>query len=81
MPTALLREVALSWADEMSSAQFAAACTDPLTGFATPAYLRTRLGEVYAEAEHGGDVGQRYAFMVIDAAGRGRPSRSPRPPA
>ncbi|MCW2604155.1 MAG: hypothetical protein JWN61_2290, partial [Pseudonocardiales bacterium] len=51
MPTALLREVALGWADEMSSAQFAAACTDPMTGFATPAYLRTRLGEVYAEAE------------------------------
>lgn len=73
MPAALVREVTLGWADEMSCAQFAAACIDPLTGFATPAYLRTRLGEVYAEAQHqGADAGLRHALVVVDASGGGR---------
>lgn len=68
VPTALFREVALGWADEMSSAQFAGACIDPLTGFTTPAYLRTRLGEVYAEAQQlGVDVGESHALVVVDA--------------
>jgi hypothetical protein len=67
-PADLVRALALGWADEMSSAQIAGACTDPLTGLATPAYLRTRLGEVYAEAARtGADAGERYALVVADA--------------
>lgn len=70
--TSLSREVALGWAEEMSSAQVAVACVDPLTGFATAAYLRSRLGEVYAAAAHRGvDAGQRSALVVVDAAGEG----------
>lgn len=73
VPTELFREVALGWADEMSSAQVAGACIDPLTGFTTPAYLRTRLGEVYAEAHQlGVDAGDRYALVVVDAGSSGR---------
>lgn len=73
--TSLFREVALGWAEEMSSAQVAAVCIDPLTGFATAAYLRTRLGEIYAAAQQRGvDAGQRYALVVVDCAGGGRTS-------
>lgn len=76
VPERMFREAALGWADEMSAVQFSASCVDPLTGCATPAYLRTRLGEVYAEAELlGADVGDTHALVVVDAGGaRGLPA-------
>lgn len=67
-PAALVRQLALGWADETTAAQIAAGCTDPLTGLATPAYLRTRLGEIYADASRAGaDPGERFALVVADA--------------
>jgi hypothetical protein len=53
-PLRLICAIAEGWAEE-SLGQFArGGCEDPLSGLATLAYLRTRLGEVYREAEHGG---------------------------
>ena len=53
-PLPLICAVAEGWAAE-SLDQFAqGGCEDPLSGLATLAYLRTRLAEVYREAEHGG---------------------------
>jgi hypothetical protein len=67
VPRAMFSATALGWADVTSSAQIAGGCIDPLTGLATPAYLRSRLGEVYAEAQRSGsDAGERYALVVAD---------------
>ncbi|SFB34331.1 hypothetical protein SAMN05216266_108289 [Amycolatopsis marina] len=50
-PPRLLRVTAVAWAD-VAFDQFAGAeVTDPLTGLPTMAYLRTRLGELYRQAE------------------------------
>lgn len=49
LPSRMLRMTALGWADVVSEQAGNCASEDPLTGLATPAYLRTRLGEVYRE--------------------------------
>ncbi|GLZ35672.1 hypothetical protein Lesp02_78590 [Lentzea sp. NBRC 105346] len=49
LPARMLRMTALGWADVVSKQAGNCASEDPLTGLATPAYLRTRLGEVYRE--------------------------------
>jgi hypothetical protein len=65
----MFRSLALGWADVTSSAQISGSCVDPLTGFATPAYLRTRLGEIYSAAQRDGvDPGDRHALVVVAAA-------------
>jgi hypothetical protein len=54
LPMRLVCAVAAGWA-EASHAQLAPdACEDPLSGLVTLPYLRTRLAEVYREAEQGG---------------------------
>jgi hypothetical protein len=54
LPVGFISAVAAGWADE-SQAQLARdGCEDPLSGLATLPYLRTRLAEVYREAEQGG---------------------------
>ena len=53
-PLRLVGAIAEGWAEE-SVSQFAhGGCEDPLSGLATLSYLRTRLAEVYREAEQGG---------------------------
>ena len=53
-------------------------CDDPLTGLASMAHLRTRLAELYREAERSGtSVRDGYALVVIETkAGRARPEGS-----
>ncbi|GGM66213.1 hypothetical protein GCM10012275_40990 [Longimycelium tulufanense] len=50
VPAAMLRLVALAWADVADRELSAREVEDPLTGLATPAYLRTRLRELCREA-------------------------------
>jgi hypothetical protein len=46
----LVRALAAGWAEVACEPATTGVCEDPLTGLATPAYLRTRLAEVYREA-------------------------------
>jgi hypothetical protein len=50
-PTALVRTTALAWADASSGELRNAGATENLTSLTTHAYLRTRLAEVYRQAE------------------------------
>src|SRR5688572_18023346 len=49
LPSRMLRMTALGWADVVTKQAGECAAEDPLTGLATAAYLRTRLGEIYRE--------------------------------
>ncbi|MEU7478904.1 GGDEF domain-containing protein [Lentzea sp. NPDC042327] len=49
LPSRMVRTTALGWADVVTRQAGDCAAEDPLTGLATTAYLRTRLGEVYRE--------------------------------
>ena len=49
-PTALVRVIAIAWADASSGELRNAGATESLTSLSTQAYLRTRLGEVYRQA-------------------------------
>jgi len=53
-PLQLVCSVAEGWADEGLTRQAHGRCEDPLTGLSTLPYLRTRLAEVYREAEQAG---------------------------
>ncbi|SFW78066.1 hypothetical protein [Amycolatopsis australiensis] len=55
-PSAMLRATAVGWAD-VATAVSDVATTEALTGLATEAYLRTRLGEVYRRAARGERAG------------------------
>jgi hypothetical protein len=54
LPVRLICAVAAGWAEESQDQLARDGCEDPLSGLATLPYLRTRLAEVYREAEHGG---------------------------
>ena len=67
----LRRAVSLGWADRVIAPP--AAVVDAMTGLASPDYLLTRLGEIYASAEaRGAAVAVEYALVVvrIDLLGR-----------
>jgi hypothetical protein len=67
----LRRAVSLGWADRVIAPP--AAVVDAMTGLASPDYLETRLGEVYASAESRGTaVSAEHALVVvrIDLLGR-----------
>ncbi|MEU4767880.1 GGDEF domain-containing protein [Actinosynnema sp. NPDC023794] len=66
IPSRMLRSAALGWGDVMSRRAAACAADNPLTGLATPAYLRTRLREVYAEARAVGRQDHVLVFVAID---------------
>jgi hypothetical protein len=53
-PMHLVCSVAEGWAEEGLTRQAHGRCEDPLTGLSTLPYLRTRLAEVYREAEQAG---------------------------
>ena len=64
-PSGLLRSMALAWADVTVGKIAVSDVSDSLTGLVTPAYLRTRLAEVYREAEFcGRAAGQRYVLLT-----------------
>ncbi len=54
LPVGLIGAVAEGWAEESQAQLNRGGCEDPLSGLATLPYLRTRLAEVYREAEQGG---------------------------
>lgn len=64
-PLAMLRATALGWAD-VAGEVCDIATTEPDTGLATEAYLRTRLGEVYRRATRTGtDVTETGVLLAI----------------
>jgi hypothetical protein len=65
-PSGLIRVAALAWADESFGELTHAETTHSLTGLATHAYLRTRLGEVYrAAARTGLAARESHVLLVI----------------
>jgi hypothetical protein len=64
-PAKLLRVAALAWVDESFGELTAARTTHGLTGLATQAYLRVRLGEVYREAERSGVAVPRSHVLLV----------------
>ena len=75
-PLQLVGAIAEGWAEE-SVSQFAhVGCEDPLSGLASLAYLRTRLAEVYREAEHGGtSPAETHRLLVVGLPRRPDPWR------
>jgi hypothetical protein len=66
-PLALVRPLAEGWAEAGLARMSDATCEDPLTGLATVPYLRTRLGEVYREAQQAGrSAADTHRLLVAD---------------
>jgi hypothetical protein len=64
----VVRAAALGWADATCALLSDSACEDPLSRLTTPAYLRTRLAELYREASRSGTVVSRtHALVVVRA--------------
>lgn len=61
----LVRALAESWAEAGVAPVLRVTCEDPLTGLATPAHLRTRLAELYREAERSGEQPAAVATLVV----------------
>jgi hypothetical protein len=72
----LVGAIAEGWAEE-SVSQFArGGCEDPLSGMATLPYLRTRLAEVYREAEQRGtSPAETHRLLVVGLPRRPDPWR------
>lgn len=67
-PLPVVRAVAEAWADAGLCQLATTTCEDPLTGLATAGYLRTRLAEIYREAERAGTpVPDSHALLVVAA--------------
>lgn len=65
-PTQLVRAAALAWAEASFGDLRSAEATDNLTNMTTLAYLRTRLGEVYRQAERLGlPAAETHALLVV----------------
>lgn len=65
-PLPAVRAFVESWADVWLRDLPSAGCVDPLTQLTTPAYLRTRLAELYRAATVAGPpVTDRYALLVV----------------
>jgi hypothetical protein len=65
-PTRLVRAAALAWADASMGELRNAETTENLTSLATHAYLRTRLGEIYRQAERDGrPVAESHVLLVV----------------
>lgn len=66
LPAKLLRVLATAWAEVVVRQSTDAEVADGLTGLSTPAYLRTRLREVYAEcALHGRAPESEYVLVAV----------------
>lgn len=67
VPSELVRALALGWTEVACVPGGTGGCEDPMTGLVTLPYLRTRLGEVYREAERlGVPAWGAAAFVVTD---------------
>ena len=65
-PSKLIRVAALAWVDESFGELTSARTTHSLTGLATQAYLRVRLGEVYRQADRSGlRVPETHVLLVV----------------
>jgi hypothetical protein len=65
-PSTVVRTLAEAWVEVGFEMLRVGTCEDPLTGLTSAAHLRTRLAEVYREAERGGEsVHARYALVVV----------------
>ena len=72
----LVGAIAEGWAEESVSQFTRGGCEDPLSGLATLAYLRTRLAEVYREAEQGGtSPAETHRLLVVGLPRRPDPWR------
>lgn len=59
--------MSLAWSEETLGYLHQLSCEDELTGLASAAHLRARLGEVYRAAAHeGGIAGRSYALVVVE---------------
>ncbi|MEJ7706930.1 MAG: hypothetical protein WKF82_06360 [Nocardioidaceae bacterium] len=66
-PFEVVKELATAWADASLRYLHAVSCEDPLTGLATLAHVRTRVGDIYREASRTGTVGATdFAFLVVE---------------
>lgn len=66
-PADLPRAVAGGWADATCAALATGCCEDPLTGLTSPTYLRTRLRELYREADRAGAPATgTHALVVVE---------------
>lgn len=75
-PLGLICSAAEGWAEEGMTQHLDGSCEDPLTGLATVAYLRTRIGEVYREAaDLGTSVARSHRLVVVRLAGQPDPWR------
>jgi hypothetical protein len=73
-PLHLVSSLAEGWAEEGLARHAQGRCEDPLTGLATLAYLRTRLSEVYREADQAGNSPARtYRLVVVELPGLADP--------
>jgi hypothetical protein len=64
---AAVRALSSSWAEASLVYLHSLSCEDPLTGLSSLAHLRSRLGEIYREAEHRGtSVPQSHALVVVE---------------
>jgi GGDEF domain-containing protein len=62
--------LSVAWSEATLEFLHELSCEDPLTGLATFSHLRTRVAEVYREAEHLGiPVPTTHALVVVDVVG------------
>jgi hypothetical protein len=75
-PLRLICAIAEGWAEESLDQLAQGGCEDPLSGLATVAHLRTRLAEVYREAEHRGtSPADTHRLLVVGLPRRPDPWR------
>jgi hypothetical protein len=66
-PLVMVRALVEAWAEAAVAVIQVTTCEDPLSGLASAAYLRTRLAEVYREAERDGSAASdRHVLLVVD---------------
>jgi GGDEF domain-containing protein len=67
---AAVEALSVAWSEATLEFLHDVSCEDPLTGLASLPHLRTRLAEVYREAERaGGSVRTTRALVVVDVGG------------
>jgi hypothetical protein len=75
-PVNLVSSVAEGWAEEGLARHSQGCCEDPLTGLASLSYLRTRLAEVYREADQlGTSPACTHRLVVVNLSRRPDPWR------
>jgi len=75
-PLRLICAIAEGWAEESLDQLAQGGCEDPLSGLATLAHLRTRLAEVYREAQHRGtSPADTHRLLVVGLPSRPDPWR------